>query len=119
VPHAGLTAGEEPAASLPSRPGSFLVLAQLEHAKAFGPHSRIEAGDDDGPVLVLNKNYGCGGQFDPDQRISSSWRWALDQGTFTVRVRLGPFTRCQNYDEKSCKRSHGAIPIAPRESNWA
>jgi hypothetical protein len=57
----------------------LLVLCQLEHAKAFGPRSRIEPGDDDGPVLVLDQNYGCGTQFDPDMRLGSTWTRALDQ----------------------------------------
>jgi hypothetical protein len=45
------------------------VLAQLENAKAFGPRSRIESGDDGEPVLVLDKDYGVGVAYDPDMRL--------------------------------------------------
>jgi hypothetical protein len=56
-----------------------VVAASLENAGALGPHSRVEPGEDDTPVLVLHADFGFGARLDPDDRLASSWKRALSQ----------------------------------------
>jgi hypothetical protein len=56
-----------------------VVAASLENAGTLGPHSRVEPGEDDTPVLVLHADFGFGARLDPDDRLASSWKRALTQ----------------------------------------